>query len=63
MYKNDYGETIFVDFTEHNLSTTDTKTYGEITKVMNPFDLNITKNYPYVEEEKNKCCFLEIKTD
>jgi len=63
MYTNDYWETISIFFTEHNLSTTDTKSYGEINKVINPFDLNITKNYPYVEEEKNECCFLEIKTD
>lgn len=63
MYTNDYGEKIKVNLSDHNLLTTDTKTYGEITKVINPFDLNITKNNPYNEEEKNKSCFLEIETN
>ena len=63
MYTNDYGEKIKVYISDHNLSTTDTKIYSEITKIINPFDLNITKNNPYNQEEKNKSCFLEITTD
>jgi len=63
MYVNDFGENVKISLSEHKLSTTDTKFYGEITKIINPFDLNITKNNPYSQEEKNKSCFLEITTD
>ena len=63
MYENDFGEKVYINMSDHKLSTTDTKDYGEITKIINPFDLNITKNNPYNQEEKNKCCFLEITTD
>ena len=63
MCTNDYGEKVKINLSEHNLTTTDTKAYGEITKIINPFDLNITKNNPYNNEDKNKSCFLEIVTD
>ena len=63
MYTNDYGEKILIDISEHDLLSTDTKAYSEITKIINPFDLNITKNNPYNDEEKNKSCFLSIETE
>ena len=63
MYTNKYGEKIFVSMSEYNLLSTDTKTNSEITKIINPFDLNITFNNPYNIPEKNQCCFLEINTD
>ena len=63
MYINNFGESVKIKLSEHKLSTTATKFYGEITKIINPFNLNITKNNPYHQEEKNKSCFLEIITD
>ena len=63
MYINKYGEEIIVNMAKHNLLTTDTSEYGKITKIINPFDLNITKNNPYMEPEKNKSCFLTITTN
>lgn len=63
LFTNDYGETIKVRFTEHDLLTTDTKAYREINRIINPLDMNITTNNPYNDEEKNKCCFLELKTE
>lgn len=62
MYVNDFGENIKINLSEHKLLTTDTKSYSEITKIINPFNLNVTKNHPYNQEEKNKSCFLEIIT-
>ena len=61
MYTNDFGEIIIVSRSEHNLNTTDTNAYGNVTKIINPFDLNITKDNPYKDEEKNKSCFLLIE--
>ena len=46
MYVNDFGESVKINLSEHKLLTTDTKVYGEITKIINPFDLNITINNP-----------------
>ncbi len=63
MYINDYREKFTVVLSEHGLLTTDTKTYGEINRINNIFDLNITKNDPYNDTEKNKTCFLEIRTN
>ena len=63
MYTNDYNEKITVGMSDYQLSSTDTKTYGEMTNIINPFDLNITQNNPYNDEEKNKSCFLEIQTE
>ena len=63
MYENSYGEIVKVDVSSYSLSSVDTKTYGEINKIINPFDLNITKNNPYKIDDKNKCCFLEITTE
>ena len=63
MYLNDFGEKIKINMSEHKLLSTDTKIYGEVTKIINPFDLNITKNNPYNQKEKNQCCFLEIIMD
>jgi len=63
MYTNDFGEKIQINISEHNILTVDTKEYKEITKIINPFDLNITKNNPYEDEEKNNSCFLSIDTD
>lgn len=63
MYTKSYGEKFNIYVSEYNLQTTDTKAYGEVTRIVNPFDLNITFNNPYCDEEKNKCAFLEIKTE
>lgn len=63
MYKNDLGEKVIIRISGHNILTTDTVAYGKITKIINPFDLNLTKNNPYNDEEKNKSCYLEIETD
>lgn len=57
MYKNDFGEKIFISYSNYNMSTTDNKNYD---KIINPFDLNVTKNNPYTDVEKNKCCFYDI---
>jgi len=63
MYTNDYGEKVKVYISDHELNTTDNPSYVKITKIINPFDLNITKNNPYEIEEKNNSCFLEIETE
>ena len=56
-YKNNYGEEIFVEYSDYNILTTDNKSYD---KIINPFDLNLSKDYPYNDNEKNKSCFLEL---
>ena len=59
MYTNDFGEKFFVNCSSYDILTTDSKKYD---RVINPFDLNITKNNPYNDEEKNKSCFLGIES-
>lgn len=60
MYTNDLGERIVIDYSIYNILTTVSKLYD---KIVNPFDLNISKNNPYNDEEKNNSCFLELKTE
>ena len=60
MYTNDFGEKFFVNYSSYDILTTDSKKYD---RVINPFDLNITKNNPYNDEEKNKSCFLGIERE
>ena len=61
-YENKFGEKVIVSQSDYTLDSVDTISYNEITKVINPFDLNITRNNPYLDDEKNKSCFLNIKT-
>ena len=61
MYMNKLGEEIFVNATDYSLYKKKKKTYNQIKKIINPFDLNTLRNYPYSEKDKNKVCFLEIE--
>ena len=58
MYKNKYGETIEATISEHSLLIMDNNSYSSITKIINPFDLNITKNNPYQNEKTPSKFFL-----
>lgn len=60
MYKNNYGEDVFVNHSNYDIKTTD---YKHFDKIINPFDLNTSLNYPYKDEVKNSVCFLEIQTE
>ena len=64
VYKNAYGEEIKVNLSSYDILTTDNSGYDlSNIRIINPFDLNITKDNPYKNEEKNKSCFLEIETE
>ena len=63
MYTNDFGETVKIKYSSFDISTTDNQEYPKITKIINSFDLNLIKNNPYEDEEKNKSCFLKIETE
>lgn len=60
MYTNYYGEKFNINSSNYSILSTDSKPYD---MVINPFDLNTSKNYPYEDEGKNKSCFLEIETE
>ena len=59
-YKNDFGEEFYVQYSDYDINTTDNKKYE---KIINPFELNTSLNYPYLDKEKNNSCFLEINED
>ena len=58
---NIFGKEFSVDFCIYDVNTTDDNKIFD--RIINPFDLNIKRDYPYKDEEKNKTCFLEIKCD
>lgn len=60
MYKNNYGEDVIVNHSNYDIKTTD---YKHFDKIINPFDLNTSLNYPYKDEVKNSVCFLEMQTE
>lgn len=59
-YKNSYCEEFTVNSSEFNILTIDNKNFD---RIINPFDLNLSKNFPYDDEDKNNSCFLEIETE
>ena len=58
---NNFGKEFAVDFGIYDVNTTDDNKIFD--RIINPFDLNIKRDYPYKDEEKNKTCFLEIECD
>ena len=58
---NIFGKEFSVDFGIYDVNTTDDN--KKFDRIINPFDLNIKRDYPYKDEEKNKTCFLEIECD
>lgn len=58
---NNFGKEFAVDFGIYDVNTTDDN--KKFDRIINPFDLNIKRDYPYKDEEKNKTCFLEIECD
>lgn len=60
MYKNNYGADVIVSHSNYDIKTTDCKHFD---KIINPFDLNTSLNYPYKDEVKNSVCFLEMQTE
>ena len=62
MFENDYGEKFNITdfYFGYNIESTDNDTFH---RVINPFDMNISLNYPYNNNNKNKCCYLVIDND
>ena len=57
-YKNNFDEEFTVNYSDFNILTTDNKKFD---KIINPFALNLSKNFPYNDDDKNNSCFLEIE--
>lgn len=61
VYENDFGEEFEVNLSSYDILSTDNFGYDlSKLKIINPFDLNITEDNPYEDEEKNKSCFIDI---
>lgn len=61
IFENDFGEEIKVNLSSYNILTTDNCGYDlSNIRIINPFDLNITKDNPYIDMEKNISCFVDI---
>ena len=61
MFENDYGEKFNINefYFGYSLMTTDRPVFD---RIINPFDMNTSFNYPYEDDNKNDCCFLPIVT-
>lgn len=62
MFENDFGEKFYVyDFNfGYNIKTSDNPVFD---RIINPFEMNTSFNYPYEEDSKNDCCYMGIDTD